>query len=72
MPDSPRPQVLIVTMGTAASLIGKSIEETRRMVFEGQLQGFLPFAANKSWHVFLPSIERLVRHPINLPVKDGV
>ncbi len=53
-----------LSLDAAASIINESIETTRRMVFEGQLQGIL--AHDGRWWVLQESIEQYLGYPITI------
>jgi hypothetical protein len=62
--------VYLVTMATAASIIGESIEDTERLVFAGHLIGFMPFEKG-SWHVVVRSLERWIGRPMSINPEEG-
>ena len=58
--------LVVITLATAASLIGESLEDTLKLVYGGHLQGFLPFEKGKTWHVLVASLERWLGQPIRI------
>jgi predicted site-specific integrase-resolvase len=53
-----------LSIDAAASVLGKSMEETRRMMYKGDLQGIL--AHNGKWWILQESVERYLGYPINI------
>jgi hypothetical protein len=62
--------VFLVTLATAASIIGESVADTEKLVFSGHLIGFLPFEKG-GWHVVVRSLERWIGRPLNVQGTEG-
>lgn len=61
--------IMLVTLATAASIIGESKEDTEKLVLAGHLIGFLPYEKG-SWHVVVRSLERWIGRPMQISQEE--
>lgn len=65
LPAAPSP-MYVLSVGVAAAIVKKSVEETLELVYRGELQGMHSFDPSTSWMVTVNSIERYLGYALNI------